>query len=89
MKIKFKLKPFLMKICFVAITILVLGCGTTDSIDPKGKELGYWGFKSSSGRTLKWNCTDSLTFQDTCNRQDTSSNDENWMDAIWGFLKQI
>ena len=58
-------------------------------IEPKGKELGYWGFKSSSGRSLKWNCTDSLTFQDTCNRQDTSKNDENWMGAIWGFLKQI
>ena len=78
-----------MKIFFVAISLLVLGCGTTDSIEPKGKELGYWGFKSSSGRTLKWNCTDSLTFQDTCNRQDTSKNDENWMGAIWGFLKQI
>ena len=56
----------------------------------KEKEVGYWGEQSSSGKSLKWTCTNSLTFQDTCSKQrETKHTDENWLDAIWDLLKRI
>ena len=78
-----------MRIFILAITLLVLGCGTTDSIVLKEKEVGYWGDKSSSGKSLKWNCTNSITFQDTCKEQGRKNINENWIDAIWHFLKSV
>ena len=79
-----------MRIFIVAIAIVVLGCGTTDPTAPKGKEVGYWGEQSSSGKSLKWTCTNSQTFQDTCSKQrETKHTDENWLDAIWDLLKRI
>ena len=79
-----------MRIFIVAIALLVLGCGTTDPTIPKEKEVGYWGEQSSSGKSLKWTCTNSLTFQDTCSKQnETKHTDENWLDAIWDLLKRI
>ena len=79
-----------MKIFIVAIALVVLGCGTTDPTAPKEKEVGYWGEQSSSGKSLKWTCTNSLTFQDTCSKQnETKHTDENWLDAIWDLLKRI
>ena len=78
-----------MRIFILAITLLVLGCGTTDSIALKEKEVGYWGDKSSSGKSLKWNCTNSTTFQDTCKEQGGKNINENWIDAIWEFLKRV
>ena len=79
-----------MRIFIVAIALVVLGCGTTDPTAPKEKEVGYWGEQSSSGKSLKWTCTNSLTFQDTCSKQnETKHTDENWLDAIWDLLKRI
>ena len=79
-----------MRIFIVAIALVVLGCGTTDPTAPKEKNVGYWGEQSSSGKSLKWTCTNSLTFQDTCSKQnETKHTDENWLDAIWDLLKRI
>ena len=79
-----------MRIFIVAVALVVLGCGTTDPTGPKEKEVGYWGEQSSSGKSLKWTCTNSLTFQDTCNNQhETKHIDENLLDNIWNLLKRI
>jgi hypothetical protein len=79
-----------MRIFIVAIALVVLGCGTTDPTAQKEKEVGYWGEQSSSGKSLKWTCTNSLTFQDTCSKQrETKHTDENWLDAICDLLKRI
>ena len=79
-----------MRIFIVAIALVVLGCGTTDPTAPKEKKVGYWGEQSSSGKSLKWTCTNALTFQDTCSKQnETKHTDENWLDAIWDLLKRI
>ena len=78
-----------MRIFIVAIALVVLGCGTTDPTAPKEKDVGYWGEDSSSGKSLKWTCTNSLTFQDTCSKIPTKHTDENWLDAIWDLLKRI
>ena len=78
-----------MRILIIVITILVLGCGTTDPTAPKEKKVGYWGEESSSGKSLKWTCTDSQTFQDTCKQKDIKNSSANWFDSIWEFLKRI
>ena len=79
-----------MRLFIVAFAIVVLGCGTTDRTLPKVKEVGYWGEQSSSGKSLKWTCTDSLTFQDTCGKQhETKHTDGNWLVTIWDLLKRI
>jgi hypothetical protein len=78
-----------MRIFIVAIALVVLGCGTIDPTVLKEKQVGYWGEQSSSGKSLKWTCTNSQTFQDTCKQQDTKNSTANWFDAIWDLLKRI
>ena len=78
-----------MRIFIVAIALVVLGCGTIDPTVLEEKQLGHWGDQSSSGKSLKWTCTDSQTFQDTCKQKNTKNSPTNWFESIWDFLKRI
>ena len=78
-----------MRIFIVAIALGFLGCGTIDPTLLEEKQVGHWGDQSSSGKSLKWTCTDSQTFQDTCKQKITKNSSVNWFDSIWDFLKRI
>ena len=78
-----------MRVFIVAIALVVLGCGSIDPTLLEEKQVGHWGDQSSAGKSLKWTCTDSNTFQDTCKQKDTKNSPANWFDSIWDFLKRI
>ena len=78
-----------MRIFTLVIALVVLGCGTINPTLLEEKQVGHWGDQSSSGKSLKWTCTNSQTFQDTCKQKDTINSSANWFDSIWDFLKRI
>ena len=78
-----------MRILSVAIALVVLGCGTINPTLIEEKQVGHWGDQSSSGESLTWTCTDSLTFQDTCKQKNIKNSPANWFDSVWDFLKRI